>query len=299
MLIKTKLPFRYIFRKTWGNIALVTVLSFLNFFLSETTNLTPVPIAIPALLGTAISLVLAFKLSQSYDRWWEARKIWGAIVNDSRSLAIQILNFTRSNQNAENKTAAHKLIRRQIAWNYALGDALRKKDPLAKVESYLSAEEYERLKKEQNVPFRLVDFHSADLRDLHEKKALNDFQQVQIDSTLVRLIDSMGRAERIKNTVFPTTYRLFLHFFILLFLGILSFSLAELEGVWQPMIVLVISIPFLLLERTAYHLQDPFENRPTDTSMTAIARTIEINLLQIMEEEDLPPAYPDKGYYVM
>lgn len=298
MLIVTKLPLKYIFRKTWGNLLLVICLSTLNYFLSIHFTLPNVPIAVPALLGTAISLVLAFKLSQSYDRWWEARKIWGAIVNDSRSFAIQVRNLT-SHENKEAKQVALRMINRQIAWNYALGDNLRKLNALSKIEHFISGEEYEQLKEHQNVPFAIIDLHSKDLHYLHSNGFINDYQQIQIDQTLVRLVDSMGRAERIKGTIFPTTYRLYLHLFILLFLAILSESLAELEGLWQPVVVVLVSLPFLLLERTAYLLQDPFENRPTDTSMTAIARTVEINLKQISEQEDVPDRWKDEGYFIM
>jgi putative membrane protein len=121
---------------------------------------------------------------------------------------------------------------------------------------------------------------------------------MQVDQTIVRLTESMGKAERIKNTVFPTTYRLFLHFFIFLFIFLLAISLISRGGGSQIPILFFISLPFILLEMTATLLQDPFENKPTDVSVTALARTIEINLKQLIGMTDIPEALPSKSYYV-
>ena len=135
-----------------------------------------------------------------------------------------------------------------------------------------------------------------------EEGLLSDYHRIAIDETFTRLTDSMGKAERIKSTVFPRTYRLFLHMFLhmflYLFITVLAFALAELGGAWAVAITTLIAIPFLLLEKTALHMQDPFANRPTDTAMTAIARTIEINLLQLMDAEVPPPLAPE-GFYLM
>ena len=79
------------------------------------------PIAIPTFLGTAISVILSFKLSQSYDRWWEARKIWGSIFNESRNLILQLQSFVTAGNEEEIK----KITCCQIAWAFSLGQTLR------------------------------------------------------------------------------------------------------------------------------------------------------------------------------
>ncbi len=109
----------------------------------------------------------------------------------------------------------------------------------------------------------------------------------------------MGMAERIKSTVFPTSYRLYLHMFIYLFILLLLLALAEIRGYWEVLVVTAIAISFFLLEKTARFLQDPFSNSPTDTPMTAIARTIEINLLQLLGDEDVPEPLKPNGFYLM
>ena len=294
MLVRYKLPLKYVIQSIWGYVLMVVLLSTFAFLLSLFYTLPPIPIGVPAFMGTAISLVLAFKLGQSYDRWWESRKIWGSIVNDSRTLVVQLQNFSK-----DNKELVEKIAMRQIAWCYSLGQSLRRLDPLGNIDNLVSGDEIESYKRHSNVPLALMNQHAEDIALLHKLKHLNDYQHIQIDKTLVRLVESMGMAERIKSTTFPITYRMYIHFFIYVFLGLLSISLVEIEGAWQILFLTLISLPFLLLERTAYVLQDPFENRPTDTAVTSIARTIDINIRQLLNKKEIPPPIEPEGYYIM
>jgi putative membrane protein len=94
MILERKIPLTYWLRTIKWDLLIVSVFSLTVYFTSEYLIDLSIPISIGAFLGTAISLLLSFKLGQSYDRWWEARKIWGAIVNDSRTLVMQIQTFT-------------------------------------------------------------------------------------------------------------------------------------------------------------------------------------------------------------
>ena len=295
MLLESKLPIGYIFLKVWKEFLLVTAFSAMTYIVSLYVEIPDIPISIAAFLGTAISLILAFKLAQSYDRWWEARIIWGAIVNDSRSLIVQAINFS----NGADQQTVRRMANRQIAWCYSLGESLRKLNPLKDLPGRVSPEEIATVGNQDNVPLALINRQSTDIAMLHGNGTINDFQQVQMDETMVRLCASMGKAERIKNTVFPPTYRLHLHGAIYVFLGFLSVSIAEEEGLLQVLVMFLVAMPFLFLEKTAYYLQDPFENRPTDTAMTRIAESIEVNLLQLTEAEEVPTLDELKGYYVM
>ena len=107
----------------------------------------------------------------------------------------------------------------------------------------------------------------------------------------------MGMAERIKSTVFPVTYRVFLHLMIYLFVITLSISLGVVHPVFEIPLLLIISLGFFVLEKTATLLQDPFENKPTDTAMTTIATTIEINIKQLLKEGDIPIPLKPHSFY--
>ena len=120
---------------------------------------------------------------------------------------------------------------------------------------------------------------------------------MQLDATLLRLTDAMGQAERIKTTVFPVSYRLLVYSFIYLFLMTLSLGLVKTIGLWEIPVLLTLSSSFFLLERTARYLQDPFNNKPTDTPVTAIARTVDANLRQLLGEPEVSwPAEPETFY---
>ncbi len=295
MILERKIPLKYWFHKIKLDLLLVSIFSTAVFFTTDYLFQLSIPISIGAFLGTAISLLLSFKLGQSYDRWWEARKIWGAIVNDSRTLVLQLNAFT----NGKNNPLVKKIAYRQIAWCYSLSQALRKLDSKSNLNEFLSKEDFKSIKNKSNTPLALLEIHTDDVSILHKENSINDFQQIQIDNTLVRLCASMGKTERIKNTAFPKTYRLTLHLFIYIFLITLSFALTELNSFIEIPLLILISIPFFLLEKIAFTIQDPFENNPTDTAMTSISRTIEINIKEQLNENKIPKPLTTEEYFIM
>ncbi|HEX8329074.1 MAG TPA: bestrophin family ion channel [Hymenobacter sp.] len=303
MLINKTIPFGYVFRSIRSDLVRVLLISVFfqlmqHFYLRF---LPAIPLQLATLLGSAISLLLAFILSQSYDRWWEARKVWGAIVNDSRTLVLQVQGFVPNAvlRPGEADSPLRAVAYRQIAWCYALGRSLRGQEVESALEPFLSAQELAAVRHHTNKPLALVGLHTDQIKTLYEEQALDGWARAQLDATLVRLVDSMGKAERIKSTVFPVAYRQLVHFFVYLFVVVLSLSLVETIGWWEPPVLLVIAGSFLLLERTAGHLQDPFSNQPTDTPVTAIARTIEINLKQLVAEGTVPAPAQAESYYLM
>lgn len=291
MLLDKRVPFIYLFKQIKYDILFVLLMSVCTFSVKRIwgDQVPRIPISLPAFLGTAISLLLSFKLSQSYDRWWEARKVWGAIVNDSRTLVMQAMRFTNVfSAEASVSTLVRAISYRQIAWCYVLGRSLRSENPMPVLEKFISPGDLVSIGRQNNKALALLDLHARDVRALLEKNAINSYQQVQIDSTLVKLCDSMGKTERIRNTVFPVTYRQILRSFIYIFLFVMSLALLEINSLWEIPLDVLISLPFFMIEKTARHMQDPFMNKPTDTPVTAIARTIETNIRQLWGDEELP-----------
>lgn len=296
MINNKRIPLSYPFSLIKWDLLFTIIFSTVIHFLSKYFIEIDISLSIGAFMGTAIALLLSFKLSQSYDRWWEARKIWGAIVNDSRTLVIQLKNF---NLEKINSSLVSQIANRQIGWCYCLGQSLRGLDSRSVIENYISTEEKQEIAGHSNVPLVLLDSHAADIRKLRTKNQINDFQHIQLDNTVTRLCASMGMAERIKSTIFPRPYRLTLQFFIYLFLVILSVSLTELQSFIEIPLLVLISLPFFLLEKIALRIQDPFENRPMDTAMTAIACNIEINVKQLMNDDDIPEPLQTKKFYTL
>jgi len=295
MILEKRIPITYWFNTIKWNILVVSIFSAVVYFISEYFIDINIPISVGAFLGTAIALLLSFKLSHSYDRWWEARKIWGAIVNDSRTYVIQLKGFTKN----ERKEITDRMAYRQIAWCYSLSQNLRSENASENLNEFISHVELEIIINQDNIPLALLNNQSQDLSILHKEKLINDYQQIQIDNTLVKLCASMGQAERIKNTAFPKTYRMTLHLFIYIFLVSLSLALTEMHSLVEIPIMVFISIPFFLVQKIAYNIQNPFENMPTDTPMTSISRTIEINIKQQIGAENIPKPITSDKFYIL
>lgn len=294
MLLNTKIPvWDFIRRIKFDLLAIISFSIFLGFISKQHyfTNIE-VPIALVAIIGTSISLLLAFRTAQSYDRWWEARIVWGAIVNDSRTLVRQLQEFLPDSE----EKVLEEFTERQIIWNYTLADSLRKVPFSLRVENYLKNHNIT----DFNAPNGLLVRHGLQLKKLAHQGKISEFRQVQIDETLVRLCESMGRCERIKNTIFPAAYGWLIHFIIYIFTMLLPFALDYNLGIIKAMITAGVPMIFVAIERTAILMQDPFENTPLDTPMITLSRTIEANLLQqIGKEAKRPTPVPSDTYFVM
>ena len=252
-----------------------------------------VPIAIPALLGTAISILLGFRTNAAYNRWWEARKIWGGIVNDSRTLARQVLTLFSlpeggADRGEELAALQKEMVYRQIAWNQVLARSLRKQDPLRRLDGLLPADERAALAAQDNKTNGLLHTQTVRLAHALRRGFVDQILVLPIEDTLRRFSDHMGKCERIKSTKFPTHYGYLVSRIVWLFFLLLPPALAPYLGWVSVPVVFVVSVAFLLIEIVARNLENPFENVKTDTPMTAICRTIEINLRQQLGETPVP-----------
>ncbi|HZI26159.1 MAG TPA: bestrophin family ion channel [Chryseolinea sp.] len=281
---KTKLEFLYSF-------ILALVISFLSYRFDA--YIPDIPISIPTFLGTAISILLSFKLSQSYDRWWEARKIWGSIVNESRSFTLLLQSLLAP----DNDSDIRRIAFRQIAWCFSLGQSLRALDPLENLEKYISEDDIKAIASHSNKPLAILQLNTLHISQLKKNGKIEALGQMQLNTILTNFSNAMGMTERIKNTVFPVTYRVFLHLMIYIFVITLSISLGANKPMFEVPLLLLISSGFFVLEKTATLLQDPFENKPTDTPMTSIATTIEINIKQLLKETDVPKPIKPTDFY--
>jgi len=191
------------------------------------------------------------------------------------------------------------LLKRQMAWNMALQHSLRKTHALEGAERHLSSREIDFIKRYDNKPMAIIELHAKDLQEALNTGWINNYQQVELDRTLTRLCDSMGKCERIKNTVFPATYSLYTHFALNFFILLLPFGVIEYLGWMEIPLVIAIASSFFLIEKMAIHLQDPFENKPTDTPMTTICGTIERDLRQMLRDQELFEQEQAATFYVL
>ena len=245
------------------------------------------PISVVAVLGTVIGLILAFRTNSCYGRWWEARKLWGAIVNDSRSWTRQLIEFT-SNVDAPTVAKQRQMAHRQIAWCYALSRMLRDQESTQDLKGILSDEEIERCKNRTHVPNELLLCQGRELRALYDQGHLELYQFVELEKTLSRLTNSMGGCERIKNTNFPGSYSRLANTLIYLFVIFLPFGLVKVPAFGLITTSISLAMAFLMIDRVSIFLQDPFSSRPSDTPVLSLSRTIEINIREMLGETNLP-----------
>ncbi|MBL4703166.1 MAG: hypothetical protein JKY54_01510 [Flavobacteriales bacterium] len=254
-------------------------------------ELNVVPVSI---LGGALAIFLGFRNNSAYDMWWEARKVWGGVVNISRTFAMESTSFVTSvfvkgdASNHEIKELQKSLVYRHLAWVNALRIQLREQDCWDELKPFLSEQEFSELSSYRNKATMLIQRQGIELRDAHEKGFIDDFRHMQMENSLKEMYDLQGKAERIKKTVFPYYYTYFTNLFLWLFVILLPFSLVhELGWVVVP-ITTMISFVFLMLDKAGTTTEDPFEGRASDTPLSTLCRTIEIDLRQQLGEKDIP-----------
>lgn len=262
----------------------------------NTNWIKTIPLAIPSIIGTAISLFLGFRTNSAYQRWWEARKIWGEIVNDSRTLARQILTFGDATKNIKTRKS---IVYHQIYWCWILAHKLRGLPFNQTQNKYLTDNEEKELENSTNGPNKVLFNQQIALSNLVQNESINDFDFRKIDGTLKLLCDSMGKCERIKKTEFPTQYSLYTRVFLYIFLLLFPLAIVESMGYYTALIQFLTGFTFIMIQNIAISLQDPFENSADDIPVFAISRTIERNLLEIMGEKNLPEEWKAENNVLM
>lgn len=253
-----------------------------------------IPSIIPTLLGTAIAFFIGFNNNQAYDRWWEARKIWGALVNDSRSYTRALINYVD-----EDRVIARRMVLRHIAFLYALKANLRGAVDEIYIK-YLNEEDLKEIKTHSNTHNAILNIQSRDLQLLLKLNYIDGFRFIEINEMLVRFSDSMGMSERIKNTVFPTTYSYLTKVFIWLFVVTFTLVISHTTGVYSIFLGWLIGFVFVSTQINGMSMVNPFENNSAGVPLNQITRTIEINLLQMLGEKDIPePVKPINDEYVL
>ena len=252
-----------------------------------------------ALFGSAIGLIVAFRNNSSYGRWWEARTLWGGIVNNSRSWARQVLSAIapqKESDRADVRTMQCRLVTLQIAWVHALRQQLRGLPPLDDLHGMLPEEDLVALQSQKNVAFTIQIWQGEILRQALEKDWIDSLQWANMDNTLNDLADFQGGSERIKNTPMPKQYAFFPQLFTKIYCLLLPLGLVLNMGWFTPLGSTLVGFIFIALDKIGRDLEDPFDNNIYDIPLSAMSRTIEINLRQSLGERSLPePLQPVGG----
>jgi putative membrane protein len=265
-----------------------------------------------AVLGSALAIFVAFRNNSAYARWWEARQLWGGIVNSSRVLARLVITFSDSHahQPAFDRARSEHFKRQMVfgilAWVHALRLHLRgqlqEPEARAVLERYLPPEDRALLEPFDNLPHGIHFLMGRKIYEAMANGTLGGFDSFQMEGQLLALANLQGGCERIKNTPLPRQYDYFTRLFIAVFSALLPFGMLSLFGSAAPGAPTWIMVPlstllaavFIIMEKTGAANEDPFENRTTDVPMTALCNTIERDLLQLLRAQRLNNQLPDE-----
>lgn len=246
-------------------------------------KLSAIPIGI---MGGAIGIFVSFRTNSAYQRWWEGRGLWGRLINNSRHFATQALVYL--DQRPE---VARALVRRQIGYAHLLRCRLRDQDALADadVKEFLSAEELAALEGDSNQAYALVHIQMQTLFKLAREGVIDPEILRSFDETIRQFLDVQGGCERIKKTPFPRGYT-FISERLIMALGLLlPWGLFPDMGFWAVPLSALVCLSFALIGEAGRVLEDPFTMFWPALPLSALAKTIEINLRQRLGETDLPP----------
>ena len=253
------------------------------------------------LLTTAFSIFLVFRVNEAYGRWWEARILWGGVVNYSRTWARQVTTLVtgEAEQIPEWKK---ELVYRHVAYINAVRKTLRREEGWQELSPYLAADELAELTTSANKATQLLQNQGRRIAELRDLGALDQFGHLMLDNSLSELYNLQGGCERIKNTVFPDRVAYFTRLIawsmaVLIPVCVLEADEKEMSYDFLDFILIpAIMLIFIVTERLGADLKNPFECMPNDTPMTALCRTIEIDLRQQLGETDVPdPLQPVNG----
>jgi putative membrane protein len=246
-----------------------------------------------AIFGGVIGMITGFRNASAYARWWEARTVWGGIVNNCRSFAREALTMIGDpTADAEAQWQIHETTRRlvllQIAYVHALRNQLRGIDPWPELPRVAPELDLRRLRTKNNAALAIQTNMASIVSECYRLGWIDSLRWAALDRTLSTLMDCQGAAERIKNTPMPRLYDLFIRLFITMFCILLPLGMVASLRLWTPAGSTLVGFVFLALDKIGRDLENPFENMPYDIPLTAICQNIEIDLKQMIGDTDIP-----------
>jgi putative membrane protein len=316
----------------WSKKPLILAFSYalaLNTILYLTDIYLSLPWSPIAILGIAVAFYLGFKNNSSYDRTWEGRKIWGSIVNNSRTFAAGVISFTKG---ADEEDIRKELIYRHIAWLTALRYQLRLSRPWehsdmrvkdmympdicdaynrnleGDLKTYLSEDDLKLIQGKSNQATQIMRIQSERLQDLRTKQYFDDFRHIELFELIRSFYEDQGKSERIKNFPFPRQYAstalwLTLVLCVALPFGIIGIFEKPDPLLWHfwtgPLISGVITWVFFLMEKIGDYSENPFEGSYNDVPITSIAKGIEIDMREMINDSNIPEPVKDVNGFLM
>ena len=250
-------------------------------------------------IGLALSIFLGNRIRISYDRWWEGRKLWGRMINRSRIITRQFINFIEGPPEAADEVKAlhARLVTRHIAYVHVFRVAMRRESISEDADcvASLTPEELDQLSRETNPCNALVQMQGDDLQEALRRGWISEHRLQQIDLSLVELLDVQGGCERILKTVIPVNLTYFPTRLVFLYGALLSIGLVKALSWWTIPTVLMVGFIFRIIDLAGKLIENPFSTFVYGLPLYAISRTIEANLRDRIGQKPRPVPGPDNG----
>lgn len=236
-----------------------------------------------------LALLLVLRTNSGYERWWEARRLWGGIVNQSRNLAISGLSY-----GPRDTEWRERFVRWTAAFSHVARRSLREERELPELAPLLRDEgAVARIARAQHMPAFVAHVLASLLREATEHGELDRVALLAVDRERAQLIDHVGGCERILKTPLPRVHTVKLRRFIMLYL--LALPIAVVGHLWwlPGLVTALVAYPLLAIDQIAVELENPFSPRSlSHLPLDAICDTLEGNLLGLLDEEELPMQPP-------
>ncbi|NMG73809.1 bestrophin family ion channel [Aromatoleum diolicum] len=243
-----------------------------------------------SLMGVALAIFLGFRINVSYDRYWEARKLWGAVLVESRNLARQALTMT--GRGVEPRPFVLGL----IGFATTMRNQLRGRPRDTALEGLLPADLLSRLRDARFAPALVLLWLGEWLRERRTAGQLEPIAAQQMEQSLNELSGALGGCERIANTPLPFTYSVILHRSAYLYCMLLPFGLVDSIGLMTPLVVAFVSYTFFALEELSDEIEDPFGTLANDLALDTLVAGIDASLREMLGETPPPAPVPDANF---
>jgi ion channel-forming bestrophin family protein len=246
-----------------------------------------------AIFGGVITAIIGFRNNSSYARWWEARMLWGQVVNQSRNLGRQTLSMFESAEPSdasafERSEVQRQIILLQVAYVHALRCQLRALLPWKDLEHILGADNIEPFRRSSNVPLSIQKQIGLLLAKCFEHGWIDSVRWAAIDRSLSELLNAQGGLERIKNTPMPKHYDIIPQVFVTIYCVLLPLGMVASLKLLTPLGSTLVGVIVLALDQIGRDLENPFDNGVHDLPLNAISCNIEIDLRQLLGDRDVP-----------
>lgn len=261
------------------------VLYFHGVFFSVKVSLNATPFT---LMGIALAIFLGFRNSAAYERFWEGRKLWGSLINVSRSLSRQAVSLTGLTEDSPEARHFMKLL---IAFTHCLRHQLRKTDPAPDLKRLLPQELAERILATSFRPASLLKEMSLWIQEQRVVRGMDSMTVSMFDKNLNDLSEILGGCERISNTPIPYPYAILLHRTVYIYCLLLPFGLVDSIGWMTPVICAFVAYTFMALDAIILQIEEPFGTEENDLALDTMSETIELNVRELFGEKVQLPDY--------